>query len=90
MVNQSKQGRSLDQRLAERPQLREQFESMLDEIENRAMELGSLDDAEDALVDLTRKLGHTLLSECAREMEAKMAEPPGVQVRRHAKKNSGG
>jgi hypothetical protein len=80
---------SLAVRLARHPELRSQIEGLLDEVENRAGELTTADDAEEALIGRMRKIGQAGLRDWA-EREAGKLEVPPPGARRGAKKKSGG
>jgi hypothetical protein len=51
---------------------------------------GSMDEAEERIVPLVRKLGAEALAARARRVAAEVSAPAGVQVRRHSKKKSSG
>lgn len=90
MENKPKDTRSLDERLAAYPEIREQLMRMTDELEQRAGGPGGLDEAEEAMVALVRQLGREMLEGCARQMAAQAAVPVGRKVRRQIKKKSAG
>ena len=82
--------RSLDERLKDYPEIREQLERMVEELEHEAGQGGSLDEVEDRVVGLVRTLGWQLLNGHARRAAALAPVPQGVKVRRHTKKKSAG
>jgi hypothetical protein len=90
MAHSPDQKPKLEERLAAYPQLREQIERALDEMEQQGDGQGTWDEAEDAIVPLVRKIGQELAQACAQRMNQQDGVPPGRGVRRHSKKNSGG
>lgn len=90
MSNTHTPKQSLEERLNLYPRLRELTELMLDEVENSAGSLNTVDQAEDAAVERSRLIGKEILTQWAqsRAKEIKPAATPGLQL--HAKKNSPG
>jgi hypothetical protein len=82
--------RGLAERLKAYPELAGKFEEIVDELEQGLAEGGSLDDAEERVVPLVRKLGAEVLAARARRIAQEAPAPPGVKVRGHAKKKSAG
>lgn len=81
---------ALVNRLREHPEMVEQMEALLDEVENRTGTLGTADQAEDAVVERMRSLGQAALTGWAqRRCEQLNAEAP-PQARKDSKKNCGG
>lgn len=77
-------------RLREHPEMVEQMEALLDEVENRAGLLGTADQAEDALVERMRCLGQAALTRWAQQRCAQLNASAPPQARKDSKKNSGG
>ena len=75
--------RGMDERLKVAERMRE----IVDELEQSVAQGGSLDEAEERVVPLVRKLGVEVLSARARRIAAEVPAPLGVQVRRHSKKS---
>lgn len=84
---------SLDERLADNPELAEAFHSLIDEMDQSLSHDASADDVEERVQAGVRKVGHEALSHWAQQAEAKASQNtprqnPGAV--RHAKKNSAG
>lgn len=90
MEDQQKAKRGLDERLKAYPELAEKVGEIVDELEQSVAQGGSLDEAEERVVPLVRKLGVEVLSARARRIAAEVPAPSGVRVRRHTKKKSAG
>jgi hypothetical protein len=90
MANNPEQKRSLDERLAAFPEVREQMMRMADELEQAGDRPDTLDEVEDRIVDRIRRLGREILGGCAQQMAAQAPVPLGRKVRRHSKKKSAG
>jgi hypothetical protein len=73
---------TLEERLAEYPELRERIEMMLALVENAAGDVVKLDDAEEQIFQETRKLGRSALQGWAerkqRQVEKDLAGRAGV------------
>ena len=68
----------LIERLGQHPELRDQFEGLLDEVENRASKLNTADDAEDALVERVREIGREALKHWAQRRHDSV-QPKGLE-----------
>ena len=90
MENKPRETRSLDERLAADPKIREQMMRMADELLQQAEQSVTMDEAEEKLVPMVRQLGRELLSECAGEMAIQAPIPSGKKVRRQVKKKRAG
>lgn len=77
----------LEERLGAYPQLREQIERAINEVERQGDGQGNWDEAEDALVPLVRKIGQELAQTCAQRMNQQSGLPSGPGVRRLRKKS---
>jgi len=82
--------RGLEERLKDYPELTGRIEEIVDELEQSVAQGGSLDDAEERVVPLVRKLGAEVLTARARRIASEVPAPSGAQVHRHAKKKSAG
>ena len=93
-LNRAGQSRpSLDQRLADNPELAEAFHALIDEMDQSLSQSASADDVEERVQQGVRKVGHEALSHWAQQAEAKASQnvpqqKPGAV--KHAKKNSAG
>jgi hypothetical protein len=81
---------SLEERLADRPELLARMRLIADELEQADGQLGSLDEVEDRVVVMLRQLGVEVLRAQAERMAAEASPPSGRTVRRHQKKRSAG
>lgn len=90
MANNPPPKRSLDERLAAFPEVREQMMRIADELEQAGDRAGTLDEVEDRVVEMIRQLGRETLGGYARQMAAQASIPAGTKVRRHLKKKSAG
>lgn len=77
-------------RLARHPELHTQVVALLDEVENRAGQLNTADEAEDALVERMREMSRTALSRWAEQRHAAVQPARRPGLRQVGKKNSGG
>ena len=85
--------RSLDQRLADNPELADAFHALIDEMDQSLAQCASADDVEARVQAGVRKVGHEALSRWAHQAEAKASQNAPRQkagVVKHAKKNSSG
>jgi hypothetical protein len=85
--------RSLDQRLADNPELAEAFHLLIDEMDQSLSEDASADDVEERVRAGVRKVGHEALTHWAEQAQAKASQNVSGQnpdAVRHAKKNSAG
>ncbi len=85
--------RSLDQRLADNPELAEAFHALIDEMDQSMAQSASADEVEERVQAGVRKVGHEALSCWAQQAEAKASQNtprqnPGAV--KHAKKNFAG
>lgn len=90
MEKTSKEKRSLDECLNAHPELAKIVREIADEMDLCIEQGGSMDEAEERIVPLVRKLGAEALAARARRVAAKVSAPAGVRVRRHSKKKSSG
>lgn len=81
---------SLEERLADRPEVLARMRLIAEEFEQADGQLGSMDDVEDRVIVMLRQLGQEVLRAQAERMAAEAPPPAGLQVRRHQKKRSGG
>jgi hypothetical protein len=85
--------RSLDQRLADNPQLAEAVHRLMDEMEESLRQGSSADDVEERVRQSVRKVGQEALSHWAQGAEANASRSAPQQNHgavKHAKKNSAG
>lgn len=78
--------RGLDERLKAYPKLAGHMHEIVDELDLTLAEGGSLDEAEQRVVPLLRKLGLEVLESRARRIAAEVPPPVGRQVHRHSEK----
>ena len=84
---------SLDQRLADNPELAEAFHALIDEMDQSLAQSASADDVEERVRAGVRKVGQEALSHWAQQAEAKASQNAPQQnpgAVKHAKKNSSG
>ena len=81
---------ALVNRLREHPEMLEQVEALLDEVENRTGALGTADQAEDAVVERMRSLGHAALTRWAQRRCEQLNDKAPPQARKDSKKNCDG
>lgn len=79
---------ALVERLSAHPELMEEVEQLLEEVEDPNSELSNADDAEDAIAERIRLIAQRALSGWA-QTKAGRSEP-GANARRGGKKNSAG
>lgn len=84
---------SLDQRLANNPELAEAVHALIDEMDQSLSQGAQADDVEERVQKGVRQVGHEALSHWAQQAEAQASQNarrqnPGAV--RHAKKNSAG
>lgn len=77
-------------RLEPYPQLRAQFETMLDEMENRAGALNTGDQAEDAIVERMRQMGRQVLTQWTEQRQDSVQPECTSGLRQGGKKKSAG
>ncbi len=82
--------RGLEERLKAHPALNERMHEIMDEAELTAKQGGSLDDAEERIVQLVRGLGREMVDARAQRILSETPPPPGLHVHRHSKKKSAG
>lgn len=90
MANNPEQKRSLDERLANFPEVRERMMRIADELEQAGDDPATLDEVEERVVETIRQLGRETLGSCARQMAEQAPIPAGDKVHRHSKKKSAG
>src|SRR6187200_2054867 len=84
---------SLDQRLADNPELAEAFHSLIDEMDQSLSQGSSADEVEERVQAGVSKVGHEALSHWAQQAEVKASQNVSSQKSgavKHAKKNSAG
>lgn len=82
--------RSLEERLAAHPGMREQVERLLEEVENTQGRLTTADEAEDALVERLRGMGREALQSWAEHQQRRLDAVRQPGRRRGSKKNCAG
>lgn len=78
----------LVRRLSAHPELMEEVEQLLEEVEDPNSELSNADDAEDAIAERIQLIAQRALSGWAQTRASRIA--PGAHARRGGKKNSAG
>ena len=84
---------SLDERLADHPELAEAFHSLIDEMDESLRDTASADEVEERVQGRVRTVGHEALHHWAQQAEAKASQNAPRQnagAVKHAKKNSAG
>jgi hypothetical protein len=90
MAETSQRKRSLEERLAEHPGLREQVEGLLQEVENEKGRITTADEAEDAVVERLRQMGREALRSWAQQRQQALDAPKNPGERQGGKKNCAG
>lgn len=86
-------GKSLEERLAAHPRLRERVERLIEVMENASGDVKLADEAERRVMEELRQLGLDVLqgwAECGVDDSHQQARRSGTGVKGHGKKNSGG
>ena len=85
MAKQTEQ-RSLEERLAEHPEVLERIRRIAEELERELGKMGGLDEVEDRVVEMIRQLGLKVLQGQAGRMATVSARHPQARAVKHAKK----